>query len=93
MAERASETRDFSLILRESLRAFPEYDGEVEELLLPLVGSIGRNDLLQQVRVLENVIDALGRARDRWEEKHKKEGGLYRRLGFLGGIAAVVILL
>ena len=92
MAQASKESNDFFVVLETSFTRC-DLPKDVMELLRPLGAVIGRNELIQQLRTLDNVISELTRKRETEESRQKKQGNLYRRLGFLGGVLAVVILL
>lgn len=61
--------------------------------LEPLRQSIGRQELAFQQRVIGESLLGISREASYWQEKEKKQGLLVRRVGILGGVALVVILL
>lgn len=92
MTMQAALCSDFSVILSHAL-LLPELTDRTRESLLPLGEFIGRNELANQIRLLENTIAALGQEKEYWAEREQKRGGLLRRLGILCGILLVVLLL
>ncbi len=66
--------------------------GAAEGLLLSLGDSIGVKPLEEQLSVLESAILLLGREAELAREESRRYGGLFRRLGLLLGLLAVVVL-
>lgn len=93
MAAHAARQRDFARILHGTLEEQTSLSAGTREALEPLAGAIGRSDLENQLRVLEGTLLLLKREKQVCEDKAKRRGGLSRRLGVLGGLLAVVILL
>lgn len=86
LADGFEEGESFQDALERTLKRCPELEKlDISPLLIPLGDAIGRQPLESQLAALAGVIRQLeGRHRDSQEESRKK-GGLYRRLGLLGG--------
>lgn len=84
---------DFGAVLCCVVEDLPDLSSTVKEILLPLGEVIGRSSMENQIRVLQNAVSSLQREQEFWEETTQKRGGLARRLGILGGVLLVIILL
>lgn len=66
--------------------------GTAESLLLSLGDTVGIKPLEEQLSTLESAILLLGREAEAAREESRRYGGLFRRLGVLLGLLAVVVL-
>ena len=88
------EGYDFGRNLEEALSRCPELkECGVSDILRTLEDVIGFRDLETQMVTLDSVQALLSVRLEEEENRLRRYGGLYRRLGVLGGMAVVVLLL
>lgn len=83
----------FELILQQTMRDCAELSPELKNTLLPIGESLGKASLETQLQVIDAALLMMQQELDLRLEQEKREGMLFRRLGILGGIALVVLLL
>lgn len=66
-------------------------DREICEILLPLGDVIGVRDIESQTAAIASVVMRLTDRRDRVRKEAAQKGGLYQRLGILGGLLLAVL--
>lgn len=89
----AQREAPFELILQQAMRDCTELSPELKNTLLPIGESLGKSSLETQLQVIDTALLMMKQELDLCLEQEKREGMLFRRLGILGGIALVVLLL
>lgn len=67
-------------------------DKEDEEILVSFGKVLGGSDLEGQIKNIRLTVNQLKMQEEKAEEARKKNEGMYRSLGILGGIAVVIVL-
>lgn len=89
-----SANSNFGSAIHQSLTGCGElYKQGIAQIVAPLGDIIGIRDIDSQLAALESVIMRLGELHSRAVETSRQKGGLYRRLGIIGGLLLAVIFL
>lgn len=83
---------DFGKILLEVMQK-QELPESLQKAMLPLAETLGHTPMDTEKQVLLGVLAALRREEKYWAEQENRQGALFRRLGVLGGLALVVLLI
>lgn len=65
----------------------------MRKAIQPLAGILGSTPMETERQVLLGVLAAVRQEEKYWAEQESRQGTLYRRLGVLGGLALVVLLM
>jgi stage III sporulation protein AB len=68
-------------------------NSEDREILLAFGKLLGKTDVEGQIRNIRHTLEQLKLQEEKAEENRKKNEGMYRSLGILGGLAVVTLLL
>lgn len=84
--------RDFGTVLINTMQktALPE---ALQKIMMPLAEVLGRTPMETEKQALIGVLTALRQEEKYWTEQENRQGMLFRRLGVLGGLALVVLLI
>ncbi len=83
----------FSDILRSVIQSSAELTDSMKKTLLPLTEALGRTPMQTEEQVLHSVLATVRQEEKYWAERETRQGTLSRRLGILGGIVLVVLLI
>ena len=83
----------FSDILRSVIQSSAELTDSMKKTLQPLTEALGRTPMQTEEQVLHSVLAAVRQEEKYWAERETRQGTLSRRLGILGGIVLVVLLI
>lgn len=65
----------------------------MQKAIQPLAGILGSTPMETERQALLGVLAAVRQEEKYWAEQESRQGTLYRRLGVLGGLALVVLLM
>ena len=83
----------FCDILRSVIQSSAELTDSMKKTLQPLTEALGRTPMQTEEQVLHSVLAAVRQEEKYWAERETRQGTLSRRLGILGGIVLVVLLI
>ena len=83
---------DFGVTLMKAMREL-ELPEPLQKTMLPLAESLGLTPMETERQVLLGVLAALRQEEKYWAEQENHQGVLFRRLGVLGGLALVILLI
>ena len=93
-AAQMEEGADFSGCWRQSLKREEQSLGREEAALMASLGDVlGRSDLESQLSAISLTGEQFAQRMEIRRERAKKQEGLYRSMGVLGGVAAAIILI